>query len=82
MLAPSTSIPLPSQTRAIVLLAVAGFAAQSMVRSADSLLPQIAIDFSVTVGAASVIVSAYMLMHGSMPTTMPRVPTRSASHLE
>jgi len=66
VLAPSTSIPLPSQTRAIVLLAVAGFAAQSMVRSADSLLPQIAIDFSVTVGAASVIVSAYMLMHGSM----------------
>jgi predicted MFS family arabinose efflux permease len=57
---------LPSQTRAIVLLAVAGFAGQSMVRSADSLLPQIAADFAVTVGAASIVVSAYSLMHGSM----------------
>jgi hypothetical protein len=33
-----------------VLLAVAGFASQAMVRSADSLLPQIAGDFGVTVG--------------------------------
>jgi predicted MFS family arabinose efflux permease len=36
------------------------------VRSADSLLPQIAADFAVTVGAASIVVSAYSLMHGSM----------------
>lgn len=49
-----------------MLLAVAGFASQSMVRSADSLLPQIANDFSITIGAAAVIVSAYTLMHGSM----------------
>jgi len=66
VLAPSPSLPVPSQTRAIVLLAVAGFASQSMVRSADSLLPQIAADLAVTVGAASIIVSAYTLMHGSM----------------
>jgi YNFM family putative membrane transporter len=66
VLAPSQSVPVPSQTRAIVLLALAGFASQSMVRSADSLLPQIAVDFAVSVGAASVIVSAYMLAHGSM----------------
>ena len=66
MLAPSPSIPVPSQTRAIVLLAVAGFASQAMVRSADSLLPQIAVDFGVTVGAASIVVSAYAVMHGSM----------------
>jgi predicted MFS family arabinose efflux permease len=37
-----------------------------MVRSADSLLPQIAADFGVTVGVASIIVSAYTVMHGSM----------------
>jgi predicted MFS family arabinose efflux permease len=49
-----------------VFLAVAGFASQAMVRSADSLLPQIAADLGVTVGAASVIVSAYTIMHGSM----------------
>jgi MFS transporter, YNFM family, putative membrane transport protein len=66
VLAPSPSIPVPSQTRAIVLLAVAGFASQAMVRSADSLLPQIAVDFGVTVGAASIVVSAYSVVHGSM----------------
>jgi MFS transporter, YNFM family, putative membrane transport protein len=66
VLAPSSSIPVPSQTRAIVLLAVAGFASQAMVRSADSLLPQIAGDFGVTVGAASIVVSAYTVVHGSM----------------
>lgn len=64
MLAPSP--PVPSQTRAIALLAVAGFASQAMVRTADSLLPQIAADFAVTVGAASVVVSAYAVVHGSM----------------
>jgi MFS transporter, YNFM family, putative membrane transport protein len=56
----------PRPTRAIVFLAVAGFASQAMVRSADSLLPQIAADLGVTVGAASVIVSLYTVMHGSM----------------
>ena len=76
MLAPSPSISLPSQTRAIVLLALAGFAGQSMVRSADSLLPQIAADFSVSVGAASVIVSAYMLVHGSMQLAIGPVGDR------
>ena len=49
-----------------MLLAVAGFASQAMVRSADSLLPQIAGDFGVTVGAASIVVSAYTIVHGSM----------------
>ena len=48
-----------------MLLAVAGFASQSMVRSADTLLPQIATDLSVSVGAASIIVSAYTLAHGT-----------------
>jgi MFS transporter, YNFM family, putative membrane transport protein len=66
VLAPSPSIPVPSPTRAIVLLAVAGFARQAMVRAADSLLPQIAVDFGVTIGAASIVVSAYSVMHGSM----------------
>jgi MFS transporter, YNFM family, putative membrane transport protein len=66
VLAPSPSIPVPSQTRAIVLLAIAGFASQAMVRVADSLLPQIAADFGVTIGAASVVVSAYAVMHGAM----------------
>lgn len=55
-----------SATSAIALLALAGFASQSMVRVSDSLLPQIAGDLSVTVGAASIIVTAYALTHGSV----------------
>jgi len=60
----------PSLTRAIVFLAAAGFASQCMVRSADSLLPQIAGDLGVTVGVASIIVSAYSFVHGSMQLFM------------
>jgi predicted MFS family arabinose efflux permease len=81
VLAPSPSLSLPSQTRAIVLLAVAGFAAQSMVRSADSLLPQIAADFAVTVGAASVVVSVYSLMHGSMQLVIGPIGDRFGKYL-
>ncbi|HZL30790.1 MAG TPA: MFS transporter [Pseudolabrys sp.] len=53
-------------TSAITLLAIAAFAAQAMVRSTDSLLPQIASDLHVTVGATSVIVTFYLLAHGSV----------------
>ena len=81
MLAPSPSTASPSQTRAIVLLAVAGFAAQSMVRSADSLLPQIASDFGVTVGAASIVVSVYSLMHGSMQLIIGPIGDRLGKYL-
>ena len=61
---PATSAASP--VRAIAFLAVAGFASQAMVRSADSLLPQIATDLGVTVGAASIVVSTYTITHGSM----------------
>jgi predicted MFS family arabinose efflux permease len=81
VLAPSPSVSLPSQTRAIVLLAVAGFAGQAMVRSADSLLPQIAGDFAVTVGAASIVVSAYSLMHGSMQLVIGPVGDRLGKYI-
>jgi predicted MFS family arabinose efflux permease len=81
VLAPSPSLAQPSQTRAIVLLAVAGFAGQSMVRSADSLLPQIAADFAVTVGAASIIVWVYSLMHGSMQLVIGPIGDRFGKYL-
>jgi predicted MFS family arabinose efflux permease len=55
-----------SATSAITLLAVASFASQSMVRVSDSLLPQISADFGVSVGAASIVVTAYALAHGSV----------------
>lgn len=54
-----------SATSAILLLAIAAFAAQAMVRVTDSLLPQIAADLNVTVGATSIIVTLYLLAHGS-----------------
>jgi len=81
VLAPSPSLSLPSQTRAIVLLALAGFAAQSMVRSADSILPQIASDLDVTVGAAAIVVSAYSLMHGSMQLVIGPIGDRFGKYL-
>jgi predicted MFS family arabinose efflux permease len=55
-----------SATSAITLLAIAAFAAQAMVRVTDSLLPQIAADFDVTVGATSIVVTVYLLAHGSV----------------
>jgi MFS transporter, YNFM family, putative membrane transport protein len=53
-------------TRAIVLLAVAGFASQAQVRVTDSLLPQIAADFHTSVGAAAIVVTAYAMTHGTI----------------
>lgn len=61
------SSPLPAEgtpTRAIAFLAFAAFASQAMVRSADPLLPQIAVDLGTSVGAASVITSLYAVAHG------------------
>jgi predicted MFS family arabinose efflux permease len=46
-------------------LAAASFASQAMVRSVDSLLPQIAADVGTTVGAASIVVTAYAFTHGT-----------------
>jgi predicted MFS family arabinose efflux permease len=56
----------PIPTRAIALLALAGFASQAMVRVTDSLLPQIAADLGTTVGAAGMVVTVYALGHGSV----------------
>ena len=52
--------------RAIWALALASFASQAMVRAGDTLLPQIAADFGVTVGVASIVITAYAATHGSM----------------
>ena len=53
-------------TSAITFLAIAAFASQSMVRVSDSLLPQISADLGVSVGEASIVVTAYALAHGSV----------------
>jgi predicted MFS family arabinose efflux permease len=64
VIAPPATQKVP--TRSIILLAGAGFASQAMVRVTDSLLPQIAADFGTTVGAASIVVAAYSVSHGSI----------------
>jgi YNFM family putative membrane transporter len=65
-LPPKLPVSRGSATSAITLLALASFASQSMVRVSDSLLPQIAADMGVSVGAASIVVTAYALAHGSV----------------
>ena len=70
-----------SATRAIALLAFAGFASQSMVRVTDSLLPQIATDFDISVGAAAVAVWAYALAHGSVQLIIGPVGDRFGKFL-
>jgi YNFM family putative membrane transporter len=65
-----------SATRAIAVLAFAGFASQSMVRVTDSLLPQIADDFGVSIGAAAIAVWAYAMAHGSVQLVIGPVGDR------
>lgn len=62
----SNPVAAPNPTRAIFLLSLAGFASQAMVRVSDSLLPQIATDLTVTIGAASIVIISYGLAHGTV----------------
>ena len=73
--------PSGNATRAITLLALASFAAQAMVRSTNSLLPQIAADLNVTVGATSVIVTFYLLAHGSVQLVIGPIGDRFGKYL-
>jgi predicted MFS family arabinose efflux permease len=52
--------------RAISLMALAAFASGFSLRVTDPLLPQIALDFKTSVGAASAIVTAYAIPYGLM----------------
>jgi len=70
-----------SATRAITLLAIAAFAAQAMVRVTDSVLPQIAIDLNTTVGAASIVVTVYLLAHGSVQLVIGPIGDRFGKYL-
>ncbi|MGB6507490.1 MAG: MFS transporter, partial [Xanthobacteraceae bacterium] len=65
-IATAATLPRKTPTRAIMLLAVAGFASQAQVRVTDSLLPQIAADFHTAIGIAAIVVTAYAVAHGSI----------------
>jgi YNFM family putative membrane transporter len=77
----SQAQPRGSATSAITLLALASFAAQAMVRVTDSLLPQIAADLNVTVGATSIVVTAYLLAHGSVQLVIGPIGDRFGKYL-
>jgi len=64
-----------------MMLALASFAAQAMVRSTDSLLPQIAVGLDVSVGAASIVVTAYLLAHGSVQLVIGPIGDRVGKYL-
>lgn len=70
-----------SATSAITLLALASFAAQAMVRVTDSLLPQIAADLNVSIGATSIVVTAYLLAHGSVQLVIGPIGDRFGKYL-
>ncbi|GAC1334334.1 MAG: MFS transporter [Beijerinckiaceae bacterium] len=53
-----------SPTRALVYLSCAAFASAGTTRMCDSLLPQIASDFRVSIGRAAIIVTAYAVTYG------------------
>jgi len=77
----SATVKRASATSAITLLALASFAAQAMVRSTDSLLPQIAADLKVSVGATSIVVTAYLLAHGSVQLIIGPIGDRFGKYL-
>ncbi|HVZ53926.1 MAG TPA: MFS transporter [Pseudolabrys sp.] len=77
---PDTSLR-GSPVRAIVFLAAAAFAAQAMVRVTDSLLPQIAADLNVSVGATSIVVTLYLLAHGLVQLVAGPVSDRFGKYL-
>jgi predicted MFS family arabinose efflux permease len=54
----------PSIVRPIVLLSMASFASVATMRAGDPLLPQVAAEFGVTAGEASVIATAFALAYG------------------
>jgi predicted MFS family arabinose efflux permease len=67
--------------RPIILLALASFSAQAMVRVTDSVLPQIAADLHTTVGAASIVVTVYLLAHGSVQLLIGPIGDRFGKYL-
>jgi MFS transporter, YNFM family, putative membrane transport protein len=54
----------PSMLRPIVLLSAAAFASVATMRAADPLLPQVAGEFGVSAGEASIIATAFALAYG------------------
>ena len=61
---PPAAAPQPAPTLAIVFLSVAAFASAANMRVTDPLLVQLAAQFGVTVGAASIAATAFLFANG------------------
>ncbi|WP_154399561.1 MFS transporter, partial [Bordetella pertussis] len=55
---------LSSESRAILLLALAAFASSTAFRICDPMLPQLAADFATTTGQAAYAVTAFAIAYG------------------
>jgi predicted MFS family arabinose efflux permease len=78
---PDASGSRPVPLKAIVLLAMAAFASSINLRVCDPLLPLIAQDFSVTVGAASAIVAGFAVGYGLLQLLFGPVGDRFGKYL-
>ncbi len=65
----------------MAVLATAAFASAANLRISDPLLPQVATDFAVTVGAASVIVTGYAFAYGLLQTLYGPIGDRYGKYL-
>jgi MFS transporter, YNFM family, putative membrane transport protein len=68
-------------TRAIFFMSLAAFASGASLRVTDPLLPQVALDFNSSVGAASVIVAAYAIPYGLTQAFAGAVADRLGKYL-
>ena len=64
MTTPATSDLTDSQGRMLVFLSMSAFASAANLRICDSLLPQIASEFMVTVGTSAAVVTAFAVSYG------------------
>jgi len=60
----STIIAALMTNRAVFLLSLAAFASAASLRATDTLLPQLAIEFSTTTGSAAAVVTAFAVSYG------------------
>ncbi len=59
--------------RAVFLLSLAAFASAASLRATDTLLPQLAAEFSVTAGSAASVVTAFAISYGlRLPRSLGR----------
>ncbi len=67
--------------RAVFLLSLAAFASAASLRATDTLLPQLAAEFSVTTGSAASVVTAFAISYGLLQTVYGPLGDRFGKYL-